>query len=392
MADGLYIQGKHGIMQIDDNYLQLKIVAEGTVSKPKRDDYTQGGTDGTFKNATNADSVQMPLNYNNTIDYTVYSASAYDLTGRITIVTNSAHGLSTGDQIIIQGVIGNYNYASNPNGVHTVSAVQNANQFSIGAPGPQNEMQNFFKPSQPSSALVKTPGPSAPYDLEDVLIFARLAGDNNNPQGTIGIEFGNSETPNVSINNNLTDDRFWFTAPAADANWDTNDDLYIDYKIISYSPLAAEEISDTSGLFAFTEDGDIAYASSRTSFVGEDVLPFSSSIYFSNAQPQNNDTGYREEVDYRPLTQDLEGAKDYYILMNALGGEVAVHVNGQTGVGYEYREWRNFLRYTRDSSTGVDMKVTRQPFKEYGTKTDNNHSFGFNFNNSLRALIIGKFR
>ena len=86
------------------------------------------------------------------------------------------------------------------------------------------------------------------------------------------------------------------------------------------------------------------------------------------------------------------GAKDYYILMNALGGEVAVHVNGQTGVGYEYREWRNFLRYTRDSSTGVDMKVTRQPFKEYGTKTDNNHSFGFNFNNSLRALIIGKFR
>lgn len=380
MGDGLAVVGKHGFMQIDDNYLQLKIVGEGTLSQPRRDNTGSGGSGYPSSDKGTSYPISMPTNYNNTIDLQISEASAYDLTREITIKTSTNHGLSPGDQIMIQGVIGHANSATNPNGVQTVSRVEDSKTITYGTPGPNDEVTSFYRPNQPTTAKLKKPGPSAPYDQEDVLIFARVARVNGGPtvSASIGIDYQNNGT-------------FYFIAPSGDTTWDLGA-YYIDYKFVAFSPIAAEEINEDGGLEVYTESGDIAFHSGRESFVGEEFVNFSSSVSFSNAQPINNTDDLREEAVIYTQAQDLDAIKDYYALMNTMNGEIALHVNGQSGVGYEFKEWRNYVKFVYSQTYDSYISVIKAPHRQYGTKTDNSYSFNFNYNQAQRSLIIGKFR
>lgn len=375
MGDGLAVVGKHGFLQIDDNYLQLKIVGQGTVSKPKRDRARVTGLETIIDDGGIADRVYWPTNYNSFDEYTITSSSTTQGMRAAVTLNTSNHGIQAGDTVIIQGVTGANGIA--PNGTQTVYDVSFGTRIEITGDVPPG---GYFNQNL-SNAVLKVPtSTNTPYDNEDVLIFAKLAGDNGTPGGRLGIE--------------VEDGYFYFIAPSGDTNWYKNNDLYIDYIICATAPLTGDEITDSGGLEVLTPTGDVAFTSERKCFLGEDYVSWSSDVTFNSdsQQPTNNTDQYREEVKYYFQTQHPEGVKDYYVLMNGLGGAIALHVNGSQNYSYGQKEWRNFMNFQIEGESQSYVAIDKMAYREYGDRTSNGYSFSFRFGTANRSIMVGKFR
>lgn len=374
MGEGIAVVGKHGFLQIDDNYLQLKIVGEGTVSKPKYDGARIGyGT--IMYNESISNRVYWPTNYNTFDEYTITDSSTTMGNRAAVTLSTSNHGIQAGDTVIIQGVQGANGIA--PNGTQTVYQVTYGTRIEITGDVPP---EGYFNQNL-SNAVLKVPSSTnAPYDNEDVLIFARLAGDKGIPGGRIGIE--------------VEDGYFYFIAPSADTNWYKNNDLYIEYIICATAPLTGEEITNSGGLEVLTDTGDVAFTSERVCFLGEDYVSWSSDVTFNSdtQQPTNSSDDFREETRYYFQTQHPEGVTDYYALMNGLGGAIAIHVNGSQNYSYRYKEWRNFMNFQIENAESSYIAIDKMPYREYGNRTANGQSFSFRFSTANRSIMIGKFR
>ncbi len=379
MGDGLAVVGKHGFLQIDDNYLQLKIVGEGTVYGPKYDG-ARNGYGSIMYNAGTGNRIYWPTNYNTFDEYTIVSAST-NMGNRGTVTLNTSnHGLAAGDTIIIQGVPGRNGISLN--GIQTVIAVDNDDDNRIDVSGwtQPPSFGGFFNPNI-SDGVLKVPSTtSAPYNNEDVLIFARLAGDKGIPGGSLGIE--------------IEDGYFYFIAPSGDTNWYRNSDLYIEYIICATAPLTGDEVTNSGGLEVLTKDGDVSFTSERECFLGEDFVSWSSDVTFNSdtQQPVGTSHEFREETRYYFQTQHPEGIKDYYVLMNGLGGAIAIHINGSQTFSYRYKEWRNFMNFQIEDEEQSYVAINKMPYREYGNRTDNGRSFSFRFGTANRSIMIGKFR
>ena len=374
MGDGLAVVGKHGFLQIDDNYLQLKIVAEGTVPKPKYDGARSGYGESMYNDGLSY-RIYWPTNYNSFDEYTIISSST-TMGNRARVNLNTSnHGIQAGDEVIIQGVTGANGIA--PNGIQTVYKVEQGTYIEITGDVPSG---GYFNQSL-SNAVLKVPtNTNVPYDNEDILIFAKLSGDKGIPGGRIGIE--------------IEDGYFYFIAPSGDVNWYQNNDLYIEYIICATAPLTGDEITNSGGLEVLTKTGDVAFTSERKTFLGEDFVSWSSDVTFNSdtQQPTNGSHGYREETKYYFQTQHPEGIKDYYVLMNGLGGAIAIHINGSQDFSYRYMEWRNFMNFQIEADSQSYVAIDKMPYREYGNRTDNGHSFSFRFGTANRSIMIGKFR
>lgn len=374
MGDGLAVVGKHGFLQIDDNYLQLKIVGEGTVSKPKYDGARLGyGTE--MYNEGIGDRVYWPTNYNTFDEYTIVSSSTSEGGRAQHNLSTSNHGIQAGDTVLVQGVPGRNGIA--PNGTQTVYQVSFGTYIETDGAVPPG---GFFNQNLTNAVLKVPSSTNVPYDNEDVLIFARLAGDKGTPGGRIGLE--------------IEDGYFYFIAPSGDSNWYRNNDLYIEYIICATAPLTGDEVTNSGGLEVLTDTGDVAFSSERKCFLGEDYVSWSSDVTFNSdtQQPTNNSHSFREETRYYFQTQHPDGIKDYYALMNGLGGAIAIHINGSQDFSYRYKEWRNFMNFQIEDAEQSYIAIDKLPYREYGNRTSNGQSFSFRFSTANRSIMVGKFR